>query len=179
MQSGGQGAGIQLQVGLDLAFFRQQLTTLGATAAGYPLKFTVEFNRRSVQNELNTLAANIKKRNYFLEVKTNLGTEIENAKKLATALDNLARSSAAAKTSVGQRLGVGAIGRAPSQGGLGSKDVEKLYRASARAGLLVFDKEIVKTKASMVAAMEAVGVDSIAGLLNGLDSQNTKGGKNR
>jgi tape measure domain-containing protein len=174
MQSGGQAAGIQLQVGLDLAFFRNQLPKLGAAAAGYPLTFKVEFDRRSIQNQLNALGTNIKKRTYFLEVKTNLAAEIELAKQLATALDKLGRSQQTAKTGVGQRLGVGAIGRAPSQGGLGSKDVEKLYRASARAGLLVFDKEIARTKVSMVAAMDAIGVDAIAGLLNGLSSQDAR-----
>ncbi len=169
-----QSAGIQLQVGLDLAFFRQQLTTLGTAAAGYPLKFKVEFDRRSIQNELNALGANIKKRNYFLEVKTNLAAEIKNAKDLATALNELAVAQKAAKFGTSQRLGVGAMGRAPREGGLGSKDVEKLYRASARAGLLAFSSEIVKSKATMVAAMEAVGVDTIAGLLNGLNSQDER-----
>ena len=169
-----QSAGIQLQVGLDLAFFRQQLTTLGTTAAGHKLPINVKFDRLSVQNELNALDANIKKRNYFLEVKTNLAAEIKNAKDLATALNDLAVAQKAAKSGMVQRLGVGALGRAPSQGGLGSKDVEKLYRASARAGLFAFDREIVRSKASMVAAMEAVGIDSIAGLLNGLNSQNAQ-----
>ena len=169
-----QSAGIQLQVGLDLAFFRQQLTTLGTTAAGYKLPINVKFDRLSVQNELNALGTNIKKRNYFLVVKTNLAAEIKNAKDLATALNDLAVAQKAAKSGMVQRLGVGALGRAPSQGGLGSKDVEKLYRASARAGLFAFDREIVRSKASMVAAMEAVGIDSIAGLLNGLNSQNAQ-----
>lgn len=174
MQSGGQSAGIQLQVGLDLAFFRSQLPKLGAAAASYPLTFNIEFNRQSIQNELNNLGANIKKRNYYLEVKTNLKSEIELAQKLATALDNLGKSQQSAKTGVGQRLGVAAIGRTPREGGLGAQDIKKLYRASANAGLLVFDKEIARTKTSMVAAMEAIGVDVIAGLLNGLNSQDTR-----
>jgi tape measure domain-containing protein len=173
-QSGGQSAGIQLQVGLDLAFFRSQLVGLQAVTAGTKLSFGVTFNRLDIQNELNTLATNIKKRNYFLEVKTNLSTEIKNAKDLATALDNLSKSQQAAKSTTGQRLGVGAIGRVPSQGGLEAKDVRKLYTASANAGLLVFDKGIAKTKASMVAAMEGVGIDAVEGLLNGLKSQDER-----
>jgi tape measure domain-containing protein len=40
--------------------------------------------------------------------------------------------------------------------------------------LLAFSSEIVKSKATMVAAMEAVGVDTIAGLLNGLNSQDER-----
>jgi len=174
MQSGGSAAGIQLQVGLDLAYFRSQLPSLGKAAAGYPLIFNVQFDRLGVQKELNALGRNIRQRTYRLEVKTNLSTEIELASKLAAALDNLARSRQAAKASVDQQLGVGAIGRTPSQGGLGSKDVEKLYRASAKAGLLAFNSEVARSKVAMVAAMEAVGFDAIAGLLNGLSSQDTR-----
>jgi tape measure domain-containing protein len=169
-----QDAGIQLQVGFDLAYFRSRLVDLQAVTTGTKLSFGVAFKRLDIQNELNALATNIKKRNYFLEVKTNLAAEIKNAKDLATALDNLARSSSAAKASVGKSLGVGAIGRKPSEGGLGSADVKKLYRASARAGLLAFDEEIARTKVSMVAAMEAVGIDAIEGLLNGLNSQDPR-----
>jgi len=174
MQSGGQAAGIQLQVGLDLAFFRQQLTTLGATAAGYRLPINIHFNRSIVQKELNALSANIKKRNYFLEVKTNLAAEIDNAKKLSAALDKLKGSREASRASTSQQLNVGTLGRTPTQGGLGSKDVEKLYRASARAGLLAFNNEVAKNKASMVAAMEEVGLEAVAGLLNGLTSQDAR-----
>jgi tape measure domain-containing protein len=174
MQSGGQAAGIQLQVGLDLAFFRNQLPKLGAAAAGYTLPINIKFDRRAVQNELNALGRNISQRTYRLEVATNLAAEIELAKKLTTALDKLGRSQQTAKTGVGQRLGVGAIGRAPKDKGLGYKDVQKLYKASADAGLLAFDKEIARTKVSMVAAMDAIGVDAIAGLLNGLSSQDAR-----
>ena len=67
-----QDAELKLKVSLDLAFFRQQLAGLGAATAGTPLKVQVEFDRRSVQNELNALGANIRRRTYRLNIETNL-----------------------------------------------------------------------------------------------------------
>ena len=54
---------LKLQVGLDLAFFRQQLVKLGQIAAGTPLDLNVRFDRLGIQRELNKLGQNIRKRN--------------------------------------------------------------------------------------------------------------------
>jgi tape measure domain-containing protein len=167
-----QDAELKLKVSLDLAFFRQQLSGLGAAAAGTPLQLRVQFDRRGVQNELNALSANIRRRNYTLNVNTNLKAEIENASKLAKALDELGRSRSAAQKGINQQLGLGQLLQGPQSGGLGVKDVAKLYRAAAKAGILSYNKEIARTKASMVAALESAGVDSVKGLLNGLTSGN-------
>jgi len=169
-----QDAELKLKVSLDLAFFRQQLAGLGAAAAGTPLKLQVKFDRRSVQNELNALGANIRRRNYTLNVNTNLKAEIENASKLAKALDELGRSRKSAQGAINQQLGLGALLPGPKSGGLGDKEVKKLYRAAARAGIIEYNEEIVKRKASAVAALEAVGRDSVKGLLNGLNSEDEK-----
>jgi tape measure domain-containing protein len=169
-----QDAELKLKVSLDLAFFRQQLAGLGQAAAGTPMPVQIKFDRRSVQNELNTLGANIKRRNYTLNVNTNLKAEIENASKLAKALDELSRSRNTAQKSINQQLGLGVLMQGPQSGGLGSKDVIKLYRAAAQAGLLEYNKEIARTKASTIAALEEVGADSVRGLLNGLNSEDEK-----
>ena len=169
-----QDAELKLKVSLDLAFFRQQLAGLGQAAAGYNIPIQIKFNRQSVQDELNALGTNIKRRSYTLNVNTNLKAEIDNARKLANALDELSRSRQKMQGAVGRQLGLGVLGGRPTEGGIGSKDVEKLYRAAAKAGILAFDKEVSRTKASMVAALEAVGIDSVAGLLNGLNSQDGK-----
>jgi len=169
-----QDAELKLKVSLDLAFFRQQLNGLGQVAAGTPLPVQIKFDRRSVQNELNALGANIRRRNYTLNVNTNLKAEIENASKLAKALDELGRSRKSAQGAINQQLGLGALLPGPQAGGLGSKDVEKLYRAAARAGIVEYNKEIARRKASAVAALEAVGSDSVKGLLNGLNSEDEK-----
>jgi tape measure domain-containing protein len=82
-------AQLKLQVGLDLAFFRQQLVKLGQIAAGTPLDLNVRFDRLGIQKELNKLGQNIRKRNYTLEIKTNLEKEIAQVGKLASALKQL------------------------------------------------------------------------------------------
>jgi tape measure domain-containing protein len=88
-----QDAELQLKVSLDLSFFRQQLATLGSAAAGYRLPINIKFDRLSIQKELNTLGANIKKRTYRLNVETNIAAEISNAEKLAKALSDLEQAS--------------------------------------------------------------------------------------
>jgi tape measure domain-containing protein len=169
-----QDAELKLKVSLDLAFFRQQISAIGTQLAGQPVQLNVKLDRRSVQNELNALGANIKRRSYTLNVNTNLKAEIENASKLAKALDELSRSRGAAQQGISQRLGLGQLLKGPQSGGLGSRDVERLYRAAARAGILEYSKEVARTKASAVAALEAVGSESVRGLLNGLKSEDEK-----
>ncbi len=169
-----QDAELKLKVSLDLAFFRQQLAGLGQAAAGTPLPVQIRFDRRSVQTELNALGANIRRRNYTLNVNTNLKAEIENASKLAKALNELGRSRGATQQGINQQLGLGQLLKGPQSGGIGSKDVERLYRAAARAGILEYSKEVARTKASAVAALEEVGSDSVKGLLNGLKSEDEK-----
>lgn len=167
-----QDAELKLKVSLDLGFFRQQLAGLGQAAAGYNLPVKVQFDRRSVQNELNALGANIRRRSYTLNVNTNLQAEIANAKTLAKELENLGRARAGAQGSIRQQMGMGALSPGPQSGGLSSKDVGKLYRAAVKAGFLELDKEVARKKETMIAALDLVGRDAIAGLLNGLTSQN-------
>jgi len=50
-----QDAELRLKVGLDLAFFKQQLADLGSAAAGYRLPVTVQFKPKSIQDELKKL----------------------------------------------------------------------------------------------------------------------------
>ena len=80
-------AELKLQVGLDLAFFRQQLALLGPAAAGYSLPINID--RLAIQRELNSLGENINRRKYRLEVATNIAAEIKNAGTLAKALRGL------------------------------------------------------------------------------------------
>lgn len=84
-----QDAELKLKVSLDLAFFRQQLIGLGQAAAGYKMPVQVQFDRRSIQNELNALGANIRRRNYRLTIETNLSAEIAKAETLARKLAGL------------------------------------------------------------------------------------------
>jgi tape measure domain-containing protein len=80
-------AELKLQVGLDLAFFRQQLAQLGSVAVGYQMPINVKFDRLNIQQELNRLATNINRRKYKLEIATNIKSETKAAQKLDAALD--------------------------------------------------------------------------------------------
>jgi tape measure domain-containing protein len=189
-QSGGQAAGIQLQVGLDLAFFRNQLTGLQAVAAGTKLSFGVAFNRLDIQNQLNALATNIKKRNYFLEVKTNLTTEIKNAGTLAKALRGLDNAVQKNKGIASRTAGgaAGAIIDASKIQSLVNKAtkpaLEALYSEMSKVKIPMADvgKGTVKElRESIISGVPGITQDIAKGLANGLNPElkenGTKGAK--
>jgi tape measure domain-containing protein len=163
-----QGAGIQLQVGLDLAYFRNQLPSLGTAAAGYRLPINIQFNRRSVQNELNALGRNISQRKYRLEVATNISAEIEGAKRLAKLLREMPTGSKGVAGVASKGLGQKAFL------GIDPNEIKRLYRAAADAGLVSFNESIANNKRKIASELGSVGKDSVAGLLNGLNSQNAQ-----
>ena len=80
-------AELKLQVGLDLAFFRQQLALLGTTATGYSLPINID--RLGIQQEITKLGKNISNRSYTLKVKTTAAIAEAEVDKLKTALDDL------------------------------------------------------------------------------------------
>ncbi len=163
-----QDAELKLKVSLDLGFFRQQLAGLGQAAAGYSMPVQVKFDRRAVQNELNALGANIRKRDYKLTIQTNLKAEIEAAKKLAQAFSELERGAFA---SASQKKG---SFTQKSLLSIPSADIKKLYKEAANAGLLSYDETIANNKNKIVQKLSGLGKDSVAGLLNGLNSENEK-----
>ena len=80
-------AELKLQVGLDLAFFRQQLAQLGTTAAGYSLPINID--RLAIQKEITKLGKNISNRSYTLQVKTTAKIAEAEVDKLKEALNKL------------------------------------------------------------------------------------------
>ena len=113
-------AELKLQVGLDLAFFRQQLAQLGNVAVGYQMPINIKFDRLGIQQELNRLEKNINRRKYRLEVATNIQKEIEAAGKLDTALSNLQ----------GKEIGIKITG---TLGKIAPKDATKIRNDLAEA----------------------------------------------
>lgn len=113
-------AELKLQVGLDLAFFRQQLAQLGNVAVGYQMPINIKFDRLGIQQELNRLEKNINRRKYKLEVATNIQKEIEAAGKLDTALSNLQ----------GKEIGIKVTG---TLGKIAPKDATKIRNDLAEA----------------------------------------------
>jgi tape measure domain-containing protein len=114
-----QDAELKLKVSLDLAFFRQQLNGLGQAAAGYKIPVQVQFDRLSVQKELNKLGDNFRRRTYRLEVATNIKAEIENAETLARKLRELSgklKTGGGGSFAQGQQGAAGLIEYMRSQG---------------------------------------------------------------
>jgi tape measure domain-containing protein len=163
-----QDAELQLKVSLDLAFFRQQLSGLGQAAAGYNVPINVKFDRRSVQNELNALGRNISQRKYRLEVATNISAEIESAKRLAKLLREMPAGSKGVAGTSARGLGQKAFL------GIEPNEIKRLYKAAADAGLVSFNESIANNKRKIASELGSVGKDSVAGLLNGLNSQNAQ-----
>jgi tape measure domain-containing protein len=186
-----QSAGIQLQVGLDLAFFRRQLTTLGATAAGYKLPINIKFDRLSVQNELNALEANIKKRTYRLEVATNLSQEIKNAGTLAKALrglDNAVQKNkgianrAAGSTTAGATVDAAKIQTLVNKAT--KPALQALYIEMSKAKIPMTDVgegAVKDLRKAIVSGVPGITQDLARGLANGLNPElkenGTKGAK--
>lgn len=162
-----QDAELKLRVSLDLGYFRQQLAGLGQAAAGYSIPVQVKFDRRSVQNELNTLGANIRRRNYFLEVKTNLSKEIDNAKKLADALRALESGKA-----TGGAAGTGGTFRQKLEK-IDTATIRNIYAAAAKEGILAFSEETNRSKSALITALNKAAQDASQGFLNGFSAQNS------
>jgi tape measure domain-containing protein len=174
-----QDAELKLKVSLDLAFFRQQLSGLGAAAAGTPMQLRVQFDRRSVQNELNALGANIRRRNYRLEINTNLTSEIKKANDLAKALADLERASKGAG-GASARMVPGGIKGAIIDDKTSYKQLQSLYKFAKEANL-PFER-LTKGAASSAAdlrrvlsgAFNNVGSDVKAGISSGLKDANSQ-----
>lgn len=162
MQSGGQSAGIQLQVGLDLAFFRQQLTSLSAAAAGTTLSFDVQFDRLSIQNELNALGRNISQRTYRLEVATNLATEIKNAGTLAKALRGL--DNAVQKNKGIANRAVGGVANAT----IDASKIQTLINRATKPALQALYSEMSKANIPMEDIGEGAVKDLRRSILSGV-----------
>ena len=158
---------LKLQVGLDLAFFRQQLAQLGSVAIGYHMPIHIKFNPITIQQELSRLKKNIGKTQYTITINTNIESEIKNADRLVKALQRVQRESGSGRS--GLPVDIRQLRKTKSQGGFSAADIKTLFNAAIQGGLLD-EKTLGKTREQMVTAFASIGKDSIAGLLNGLSS---------
>jgi tape measure domain-containing protein len=180
-----QGAGIQLEVGLDLAFFRNQLVGLQAVTTGTKLSFGVTFKRLDIQNELNALATNIKKRNYFLEVKTNLATEIKNAGTLAKALRGL-DNAVQKNRGIANRAAGGAAGATANAGRVEAlinratkPALQALYGEMSKASIPMADVgkgTVDSLRKAILSGVPQLTSDLAQGISNGLDPKMKENG---
>jgi len=166
-----QDAELKLKVSLDLAYFKAQLSRLPIEAAGYSAPINLKINQKSIADQYRLLNKYFGKKQFRIEVNTNLETEIKNAGRLVKALQSVQKVGT--KTTGGLPLGTGQLGIKKPAGGLGVEDIRKLFNASIQAGLLD-PKTLGKTREQMVTALGSIGRDSIEGLLNGLERGNAK-----
>jgi len=132
-----QDAELRLKVGLDLGYFKQQLTGLGSAAAGYKLPINIQIQRRELNAELDNLQRAIKNRKYRIEVGGNLSA----LPKQITALKNQLATLENTKIDVG-------IGAVQS---LSKRDAAKI-KTDLRQSILGEDQKIlvpVSIKASV------------------------------
>jgi tape measure domain-containing protein len=167
-----QDAELKLKVSLDLAFFRQQLSGLGQAAAGYNVPVSIKFDRKRIADEYRLLNRYISGKEFKVLVSSNLKTEIDNANKLALAIARAQQIAQGAKGSF--PIGVEALGLKRREGQPSVNEIKKLYEALAVAGVEGFERATKKTRPEMVAKIGALGKDTIAGLLNGLQSEDSR-----
>lgn len=84
-------AELKLQVGLDLAFFRQQLAQLASASVGYSLPINID--RLAIQKEITKLGRNISSRKYTLKIDTTVKSAASDISNLQKALEGLEKKS--------------------------------------------------------------------------------------
>lgn len=85
----GQDAELQLKVSLDLAFFRQQLSTIGAQLGGQSLQLNVQFNRKSIADQYRLLDRYVRGRKFNVELNLVGGLTKNEFDKIKGRLDDL------------------------------------------------------------------------------------------
>jgi tape measure domain-containing protein len=150
------------------------------------LKLQVQFDRRSVQNELNALGRNISQRTYRLEVATNLAAEIKNAGTLAKALrglDNAVQKNKGIANRAAAGQGAGTVDASSFSTMLGRATkpaLEALYQGMAKAKIPMADVgrgTVNELRASIISGVPAITRDIAQGLANGLDPKLKENGR--
>lgn len=173
MAAGAGDVRLQLGVTLDLAGFRQQLAAAARAAASF--YYPINFDKRNLDRQFAAIDKQFKRRNYRLEIITNFAAEIENANKLIGKIQQV-KQAAQSASGGGGGLSIGLVntaglGLTPSRGGVGKNDIKALYESLAIAGVEGFERGTKKTRDKMIEQIGTVGQDTVAGLLNGLKSQ--------
>ena len=87
-----QDAELKLKVSLDLAFFRQQLSTVGAQLGGQSLQLNIQFNKKSIADQYRLLDTYIGRKTFKVKIESNtldvLVEKVSTFKKNLIALGN-------------------------------------------------------------------------------------------
>lgn len=66
-----QDAELKLKVSLDLAFFRQELSTIGTQLGGQSLQLNVQFNKKSIADQYRLLGQYLERKTFKIKVESN------------------------------------------------------------------------------------------------------------
>ncbi len=158
-------AQLKLQVGLDLAFFRQQLALLGTTATSYSLPINID--RLGIQKEITKLGKNISGRKYTLKITSDVSGINADIIKLQNTLKSIGEESVNIQVT--------------GTGSLSVKEARKI-RTDLRASILANGGKI-KVPATITAAITKADItafkNAVKDKLDGVSvnvSANVKGG---
>ena len=162
---------LRLKVTLDTSFLKAQISRLPLDFVGTNVSIRPKFDRQIIVNEFRLLSRYIGSKKFNVTIASNLEKEIQAADRLVLALQRVQQASG--KAQGGLPLGTKGLSKTAGQAGLSATEIKTLFNASIQGGLLD-EKTLGKTRAQMVAALGAIGRDSIKGLLNGLESDDAK-----
>jgi hypothetical protein len=168
-----ESAELQLRVSLDLTTLRRQLAGIGTELSGQGLNLPIGFDRKSISSEFQRLRTYVGNKKFNIEINTNLSGEIDKAKNLAEAINQLSKAT----------RGLSGISSAAGPQGLrglildentSRKQLQALYKF-ARAANLPF-QELARGAASstedlkrvLFAGFGSIGDDAKAGISNAL-----------
>ena len=160
---------LRLKVTLDTSFLKGQISRLPLDFAGANVSIRPKFDRQTIANEFRLLNRYIGGKKFNITIASNLEAEIKNADRLVQALGRVQQAASGAKG--GLPIGGRELSRTKSKEGFAAEEIKTLFGAAVQGGL-IDEKTLGKTRDQMVAALSSIGRDSIAGLLNGLQSGN-------
>lgn len=180
----GQDAELQLKVSLDLAFFRQQLSTIGAQLGGQSLQLNVQFNKKSIADQYRLLDRYVRGRKFNVELNLVGGLTKNEFEKIKGRLDDL---RALRKVEIPIGIKNGATGKDVDQTiasikarlaqnqqikqGGGKLRIETSVKPSVTNEDIAVFKKAVKDKLSKIGALEIptkLDVPKVEGLLKAL-----------
>lgn len=193
-----QDAELKLRVGLDLAFFRQQISTIGTQLSGQPLQLNIQLNKKSIADQYRLLDRYFSRKS--LAIKLNDSQVIAARKNLGTLNQSLATFRRAVATPIEIKVKYKEEGKPPvGIGGTASRaitgrvagtqalegknraELQKIYGLFREANLRVgkLSKGLAKSSAeeirnALIPAFSDSGEEAVNGLAAGLKNGSSK-----
>lgn len=197
----GQTARLELNLGLNLDFFRQSLAKATAIAASeFTPKINLQFNRQTIDRELNGLQRSIGRRVYRIELQSNFKTEAQYAERIAAVVPALEKAAAAFKqinkssgggqaviekaikdqTSLQARLEREFGRKGGAGGGYSAAAISRMYDEASRQGLAGITKNAANREArakELAVAFASMGKNAANSFIDSFNQDINKGAK--